>query len=73
MHLLVYSTGMGFDVCHLNLHKTFCIPHGGAVQKQPILTNDKLAPFLPGNRFQTGITMESCGSVSASNRVVLPY
>ena len=64
----IFSPGnAGFDVCHLNLHKTFCIPHGGGPGMGPILTNDKLAPFLPGNRFQTGIHSESCGSVSASN------
>jgi len=38
------------DVCHLNLHKTFCIPHGGGGPGVgPIGANDKLAPFLPGH------------------------
>ncbi|MDF1809171.1 MAG: aminomethyl-transferring glycine dehydrogenase [Phycisphaerales bacterium] len=38
------------DVCHLNLHKTFCIPHGGGGPGVgPIGVNDKLAPFLPGH------------------------
>jgi glycine dehydrogenase len=42
-----------FDVCHLNLHKTFCIPHGGGGPGLgPILCNDKLAPYLPTNRLQ---------------------
>ncbi|WP_367388320.1 aminomethyl-transferring glycine dehydrogenase [Lewinella sp. LCG006] len=36
------------DVCHLNLHKTFAIPHGGGGPGMgPICVNDKLAPFLP--------------------------
>ncbi len=36
------------DVCHLNLHKTFSIPHGGGGPGMgPICVNDKLAPFLP--------------------------
>jgi glycine dehydrogenase len=41
---------IGADVCHLNLHKTFCIPHGGGGPGMgPIACNDSLAPFLPGN------------------------
>ncbi len=38
----------GADVCHLNLHKTFCIPHGGGGPGMgPIGVNSKLKPFLP--------------------------
>ena len=41
---------IGADVCHLNLHKTFCIPHGGGGPGMgPICCNDKLKPFLPGH------------------------
>ena len=41
---------IGADVCHLNLHKTFAIPHGGGGPGMgPICVNDKLAPFLPGH------------------------
>ena len=41
---------IGADVCHLNLHKTFCIPHGGGGPGMgPIGVNSKLAPFLPGH------------------------
>jgi glycine dehydrogenase len=45
------SPGMiGADVCHLNLHKTFAIPHGGGGPGMgPICVNDKLAPYLPGH------------------------
>ncbi|KAL1238948.1 Glycine dehydrogenase (decarboxylating) [Trichinella spiralis] len=40
----------GFDVCHLNLHKTFCIPHGGGGPGMgPIAVKSHLAPFLPSN------------------------
>lgn len=40
----------GADVCHLNLHKTFCIPHGGGGPGMgPIGVNNKLLPFLPGH------------------------
>ncbi len=38
------------DVCHLNLHKTFAIPHGGGGPGMgPICVNESLAPFLPGH------------------------
>ena len=40
----------GADVCHLNLHKTFCIPHGGGGPGMgPIAVAPHLAPFLPGH------------------------
>ena len=44
------------DVCHLNLHKTFAIPHGGGGPGVgPICVNDKLAPYLPSHPvIQTG-------------------
>ncbi|MEN9204318.1 MAG: aminomethyl-transferring glycine dehydrogenase [Thermostichales cyanobacterium DRC_bins_46] len=41
---------LGVDVCHLNLHKTFCIPHGGGGPGVgPIAVAPHLAPFLPGH------------------------
>ena len=41
---------IGADVCHLNLHKTFCIPHGGGGPGVgPIGVAKHLAPFLPGH------------------------
>jgi len=40
----------GADVCHLNLHKTFCIPHGGGGPGMgPICVTAELAPYLPGH------------------------
>lgn len=47
---------IGADVCHLNLHKTFAIPHGGGGPGVgPICVASQLAPFLPGNPvIQTG-------------------
>lgn len=47
---------IGADVCHLNLHKTFCIPHGGGGPGVgPIGVKEHLAPFLPGHlRAETG-------------------
>ncbi len=41
---------IGADVCHLNLHKTFCIPHGGGGPGMgPICVAEHLTPFLPGH------------------------
>ena len=58
---------IGADVCHLNLHKTFCIPHGGGGPGMgPIGVAQHLAPFLPGNPvIATGGT-QAIGAVSAA-------
>ena len=58
------SPGMiGADVCHLNLHKTFAIPHGGGGPGMgPICVNDKLAPYLPGH----AVLGDSRNAVSAA-------
>ncbi len=59
---------IGADVCHLNLHKTFCIPHGGGGPGMgPICAAEHLAPFLPNSVVvpNTG-GEESVGSVSAA-------
>ena len=54
---------IGADVCHLNLHKTFAIPHGGGGPGMgPICVNDKLAPFLPGHVYNKN----KIGAVSAA-------
>lgn len=47
---LTSPAAIGADVCHLNLHKTFCIPHGGGGPGVgPICVAAHLAPFLPGH------------------------
>ncbi len=66
----------GGDVSHLNLHKTFCIPHGGGGPGVgPVAVVADLVPFLPGHR-TAGIGSEhSVGAVSAAplgNAAVLP-
>ena len=66
----------GGDVSHLNLHKTFCIPHGGGGPGVgPTCVVDDLVPFLPAHR-TAGIGTESqVGAVSAAplgNAAVLP-
>jgi len=58
---------IGADVCHINLHKTFCIPHGGGGPGMgPIAAAPHLAPFLPGHPLvKTGGT-EALGPISAA-------
>ena len=47
---LTSPAAIGADVCHLNLHKTFCIPHGGGGPGVgPIGVVEDLAPYLPGH------------------------
>jgi glycine dehydrogenase len=58
---------IGADVCHLNLHKTFAIPHGGGGPGMgPICVNAKLAPFLPGHRFARTGGRKAIKAVSAA-------
>ncbi|HEY0877820.1 MAG TPA: aminomethyl-transferring glycine dehydrogenase [Zeimonas sp.] len=59
---------VGADVCHMNLHKTFCIPHGGGGPGMgPIAVAAHLAPFLPTDPFtssqtQTAVSASAFGS-----------
>ena len=58
---------IGADVCHINLHKTFCIPHGGGGPGMgPICCAEHLAPFLPGHPIVSQSGRESLGPVSAA-------
>jgi glycine dehydrogenase len=58
---------IGADVCHLNLHKTFCIPHGGGGPGMgPIAVASHLADFLPGHPVARLGTTRSIGAVSAA-------
>jgi glycine dehydrogenase len=58
----------GMDVCHLNLHKTFAIPHGGGGPGMgPIAVNTRLAPYLPGHSVVEGVGgEEAIGPVAAA-------
>ncbi|WP_347264620.1 aminomethyl-transferring glycine dehydrogenase [Nitrobacter sp.] len=57
----------GADVSHLNLHKTFCIPHGGGGPGMgPIGVKAHLAPFLPGHPAIDDATPSAVGPVSAA-------
>ena len=56
---------IGADVCHLNLHKTFAIPHGGGGPGMgPICVNEKLAPFLPEKNNEGTVSAAQFGSAS---------
>jgi glycine dehydrogenase len=58
---------IGADVCHLNLHKTFCIPHGGGGPGMgPIGVAKHLVPFLPGHVVVPQKGRETVGAVSAA-------
>jgi glycine dehydrogenase len=58
---------IGADVCHLNLHKTFCIPHGGGGPGMgPIGVMKHLAPFLPGHPIVDLAHPQACGTIAAA-------
>ena len=58
---------IGADVCHMNLHKTFCIPHGGGGPGMgPIGVAEHLAPFLPGHPVIATGGDKALGPVSAA-------
>jgi glycine dehydrogenase len=71
---LTSPANIGADVCHLNLHKTFCIPHGGGGPGMgPIGVAKHLVPFLPGhavvdmgggNKSLTAVSAAPWGSAS---------
>ena len=69
---LMRPAELGADVCHINLHKTFCIPHGGGGPGMgPIGVKAHLAPYLPGHRVVSGVNPaagsdQSLGQVSAA-------
>mmetsp|Transcript_37633 Transcript_37633/g.58526 ORF Transcript_37633/g.58526 Transcript_37633/m.58526 type:complete len:324 (-) Transcript_37633:381-1352(-) len=64
---------IGADVCHLNLHKTFCIPHGGGGPGVgTIACTEELAPYLPGHAVVpvsgegANVTVKKSGAVAAA-------
>ncbi|MFK8057011.1 MAG: aminomethyl-transferring glycine dehydrogenase [Saprospiraceae bacterium] len=69
----------GADVCHLNLHKTFAIPHGGGGPGMgPICVNDKLAPFLPSHPLvptggEQGTSPVSAAPFGSSSILLISY
>ena len=64
---LTSPASIGADVCHLNLHKTFAIPHGGGGPGMgPIGVAAHLAPFLPGHPLMRGGGANAIHAVSAA-------
>lgn len=70
---------IGADVCHLNLHKTFCIPHGGGGPGMgPIAVTKTLAPFLPGHPVvkignEKSITAVSAAPWGSASILIISY
>lgn len=70
---------IGADVCHLNLHKTFAIPHGGGGPGMgPICVKSQLAPFLPSHTVhatggQTPITAVSAAPYGSASILLISY
>ena len=64
---LVQPGDIGADVCHLNLHKTFCIPHGGGGPGMgPIAVASHLAPFLPNHPLVSTGGSQGIGAIAAA-------
>lgn len=76
---LTSPANIGADVCHLNLHKTFCIPHGGGGPGMgPIAVAEHLRPFLPGSPVvdmapETAITAISAAPWGSASILVISY
>jgi glycine cleavage system P protein (glycine dehydrogenase) len=70
---------IGADVCHLNLHKTFCIPHGGGGPGMgPIIVAKHLVPFLPKHsvvelKHEKGIDAVSSAPWGSSSILIISY
>ncbi len=68
---VTYPAEIGADVSHMNLHKTFCIPHGGGGPGVgPIGVKSQLAPFLPGRGIVGPVSAAPQGSASI---LPIPY
>jgi len=64
---------IGADVCHLNLHKTFAIPHGGGGPGVgPICVADHLVPFLPGHPVTLATENNTVSAAAYGSAGVLP-
>ena len=75
---LTNPNNIGADVCHLNLHKTFCIPHGGGGPGMgPIGVVEKLVKYLPRNIFsefdQLNITPVSSAPFGSTSILAISY
>ena len=65
---------IGADVCHLNLHKTFAIPHGGGGPGMgPICVKAHLAPYLPGHMHQGSSSAVSAAPYGSASILLISY
>ena len=65
---------IGADVCHLNLHKTFAIPHGGGGPGMgPICVKAHLAPYLPGHTHQGSSSAVSAAPYGSASILLISY
>ncbi|MCP4457622.1 MAG: aminomethyl-transferring glycine dehydrogenase [Cytophagales bacterium] len=63
---------IGADVCHLNLHKTFCVPHGGGGPGMgPIAVAEHLTPYLPGH-VENGNKISAISAAPFGSASILP-
>jgi glycine dehydrogenase len=76
---LTSPAAIGADVCHLNLHKTFCIPHGGGGPGVgPIAVTKELSPFLPNHpladlNHEKGINAVSAAPWGSASILIISY
>ncbi len=71
---VVRPAEVGADVCHMNLHKTFCIPHGGGGPGVgPIGVRSHLARFLPGHDVVSGVNPASHGRPTIGQISAAPW
>ncbi len=69
---LTHPGTIGADVCHLNLHKTFAIPHGGGGPGEgPICVAKHLIPYLPHHKYLDGSTLNSVSSAPFGSAGIL--
>jgi glycine dehydrogenase len=76
---LTNPSAIGADICHLNLHKTFCIPHGGGGPGMgPIAAAEHLVPFLPNHPVinlghEKGITAVASAPWGSADILIISY
>jgi glycine cleavage system P protein (glycine dehydrogenase) len=71
---LVKPADIGADVCHMNLHKTFCIPHGGGGPGVgPIGLKAHLAPFAPDHTVVEGVNPAAAGGRTVGQISAAPW
>ena len=71
---LVRPAEIGADVCHMNLHKTFCIPHGGGGPGMgPIGMKAHLAPFAPGHDVVDGVNPAAGDDTTGGQVAAAPW